>query len=42
MDSDIALFKTQIHVFDNEIANMKYMMSEHDVVVKANALAIGK
>ena len=40
MDSDIALFKTQIGVFDNDIANMKNMMDDHDVTVKANKMAI--
>ena len=40
MDSDVAEFKTQISVFDNDIANMKNMMDDHDVTVKYNKNAI--
>ena len=40
MDADIAVFKTQIGVFDNDIMNMKNMMDDHDVIVKHNRNAI--
>ena len=40
MDADIAIFKTQIGVFDNDIMNMKNTMDDHDVIVKYNRTAI--
>ena len=40
-DGDIAMFKTQIGIFDNEIKTMRNMMEDHTVTVDFNKRRIG-